>query len=87
MSDGRALANPSSDELARLAEYFDRTDAADLPWEEATDLAVDRANFQSVPLRLPRNEVAALRRRAARVGITYTTLIRLIVRRYLRAAP
>jgi hypothetical protein len=70
-------------ELQQMADYFDRTDAGDLPWEEASDMIVGRPELEQVSLRLPKDDLAALKRRATAAGIGYTTLIRMIVRRYL----
>jgi predicted DNA binding CopG/RHH family protein len=70
--------------IEELADYFDRTDAGDLPWEEAADAAIVRPELEQISLRLPRQDVAELKRRAARSGVGYTTLIRMIVRQHLR---
>lgn len=71
-------------DLDALAEHFDRTDAGELPWEEATDVAITRPELEQISLRLPREDLAALKRRAASAGIGYTTLIRMILRQHLR---
>lgn len=70
--------------LRRLAEHFDATDAGELEWEEATEVSVERPELEQVSIRLPREDLAELRRRAARAGVGYTTLIRMLLRRYLR---
>jgi hypothetical protein len=79
----RGGANLATDDLEALAEYFDRTDAGDLPWDEATDLAIKRPELVQVSLRLPKQDLAALKARAARAGVGYTTLLRMILRQYL----
>lgn len=84
MAESRKVAEESEARLQELAEYFDRTDAGDLPWEEATDVVIERRELEQVSLRLPKDDLAALRRRATHAGIGYTTLIRMIVRQYLR---
>lgn len=84
MTDARKVAEESETRLQDLAEYFDRTDAGDLPWDEASDAVIERPELDQVSLRLPKDDLAALRRRAARAGVGYTTLIRMIVRQYLR---
>jgi predicted DNA binding CopG/RHH family protein len=83
MAESRKVAEGSEADLQELAEYFDRTDAGDLPWEEATDVVIERRELEQISLRLPKDDLAALKRRAARAGVGYTTLIRLIVRQYL----
>jgi predicted DNA binding CopG/RHH family protein len=70
--------------IQQLADYFDKTDAGELPWEEAADAAIERRELEQISLRLPKDDLAALTRHAARVGVGYTTLIRMIVRQYLR---
>ncbi|MBI4317697.1 MAG: hypothetical protein HY675_04335 [Chloroflexi bacterium] len=70
--------------LDELAGYFDRTDAGDTVWEEATDLAIQRQELEQISIRLPKQDLAELKRRAARVGVGYTTLMRMILRQYLR---
>lgn len=70
--------------VKELAEYFDRTDAGELPWEEAPEATIARPELEQVSLRLPREDLEELKRRAARSGVGYTTLIRMIVRQHLR---
>jgi predicted DNA binding CopG/RHH family protein len=84
MTDAREVAEVSEARIRELADYFDSTDTADLPWEEATDVVIERRELEQISLRLPKDDLAALKRRAARAGLGYTTLIRLIVRQYLR---
>jgi predicted DNA binding CopG/RHH family protein len=78
------VAEPRDIDLAALAEHFDDTDAGQLAWEDATDMAVARPELEQISLRLPREDVAELKRRAASLGVGYTTLIRMILRQHLR---
>ncbi len=71
-------------DIDALAEHFDSTDAGELPWEEATDVSIARPDLEQISLRLPREDLAELKRRAASVGVGYTTLIRMILRQHLR---
>ena len=87
MAEGRKVAEGSQADLQELAEYFDRTDAGDLPWEEATDVVIERRVLEQISLRLPKNDLAALKQRSAQAGVGYTTLIRMIVRQYLSLRP
>jgi predicted DNA binding CopG/RHH family protein len=68
-----------------MAAYFDETDAGDLPWEEATEVEVRRPDLGQISLRLPKEDIAALKRRAVAAGVGYTTLIRMILRQHLRS--
>lgn len=70
--------------VEELAEYFDRTDAGELPWDEAAEATIARPELEPISLRLPREDLEELKRRAARSGVGYTTLIRMIVRQHLR---
>ena len=81
----RDQARLQSDDLEALAEHFDKTDAGTLPWDEAEDVLIERPELEQISLRLPKEDLAALRRRAARAGVGYTTLIRMIVRQYLHS--
>ncbi len=82
MRDTRAGARATTD-LQALAEYFDRTDAGDMPWDESTEVDIERPELEQISIRLPKEDLTALRRRAATAGVGYTTLIRMIVRQYL----
>lgn len=80
----RRSGNASEAELEETAEYFDRTDAAELPWDEATEVTIERPDLEQVSIRLPKRDLEALKRQAARVGVGYTTLIRMILHQHLR---
>lgn len=75
---------PDQRRIEELAAYFDETDTGDLPLEEATDVVIARPELEQISLRLPREDVAELKRRAAEAGVGYTTLLRMIVREHLR---
>ena len=84
MSGTPRLDEVRDTKMEDLAEYFDRTDAGDLPWEEATDLAIARPELEQISVRLPRQDLAELKRHASRAGVGYTTLIRMILRQHLQ---
>lgn len=83
MTEGQEIASEPEDHVQELAEYFDRTDAKDFPWAEASDVVIERPELEQISLRLPKDDLAALKRRSARAGVGYTTLIRMIVCQYL----
>lgn len=85
MSGSRELTGTREVDVAALAAHFDHTDAATLPWEPADDAAIERPVLEQVSLRLPEEDLLELRRRAERAGIGYTTLIRMVLRQYLRS--
>lgn len=70
--------------IEELAEYFDRTDTGDPKnWEEADDAVIERPEMEQVSIRLPKEDLEHIRRRAAKSGVGYTTLIRMILRAHL----
>ncbi|HVC34118.1 MAG TPA: CopG family antitoxin [Chloroflexota bacterium] len=84
MRGTRRAGNASEAAVEETAEYFDRTDAGELPWEEATEVTIERPDLEQVSIRLPKQDLEALRRRAARVGVGYTTLIRMILHQHVQ---
>lgn len=43
--------------MDELADYLDRTDAADLPWEPADDVQVERPEPEQILVRLPKTDL------------------------------
>ncbi len=76
----------SRERLDALAEHFDATDASDLPWEEEADVEIRRPELEQVSIRLAKEDLAELKAQAARMGVGYTTLVRMVLRRHLRQA-
>ncbi len=72
-------------DIAEIADFFDRTDTSELSLQEASeaDVVVERPELEQISIRLPKEDLAAIRRRAARSGVGYTTLIRMILREHL----
>ena len=71
-----------------IASWFAEVDLSELDLDEVTNTAVvadprPARGLQTVSLRLPGWEVAELRKRADRLGLGYTTYIRLLVNRHL----
>lgn len=73
--------------IEEIAEFFDKTDTSDFDWgEDATEEAASvRREMESVSVRLPKEDVAALKRRAAKSGVGYTTLLRMIVHEHVHS--
>ncbi len=85
---GSAARTEMEEVLARgdvqeIAEFFDRADTSELGLEPADDVAIERPELEQISIRLPKKDLDALRRRAAKSGVGYTTLIRMIVRAHL----
>ena len=70
-------------DVQEMAEFFDRADTGELDLKPADDLVVG-PELEQISIRLPKEDLEALRRRAARSGVGYTTLIRMIVRAHLQ---
>ncbi len=69
-------------DINEIADFYDRTDTGDLPWEPVDDVILG-PELEQISIRLPKEDLDALRRRAAKSGVGYTTLIRMIVRAHL----
>lgn len=80
----RRRAIPDQARINELAEYFDRADVSDPSvWVEADDVVIERPELEQISMRLPKEDLDELRRRAAHSGVGYTTLIRMILREHL----
>lgn len=73
---------PARGDVQEIAEFFDRSDTEELDLEPADDVVVG-PELEQISIRLPKEGLHALRRRAAKSGVGYTTLIRMIVRPHL----
>ena len=78
-------AESASTDLDKLADYFDRTDAGELPWDEGSEVMIERPELEQISLRLPKEDLLNLKRRASRLGVGHTTLIRMLLHQYLRS--
>lgn len=70
-------------DVQEMAEFFDRTDTSELDLGPADDVVIEKPELEQISIRLPKEDLEALRRRAAKSGVGYTTLIRMIVRAHL----
>ncbi|MBA2277287.1 MAG: ribbon-helix-helix protein, CopG family [Chloroflexia bacterium] len=74
----------TQERIEELAAYYDQTDTVDLEGEEVDPGVVDiPTEMEQVSIRLPREDLDLLKRRAERAGVGYTTMIRMIVRAHL----
>ena len=85
MSEATDRREISQERIEELADYFDNTDLGEVPSEEVTDVEIERWELEQGSLRLSVQEVKELRRRAAKLGVGYTALIRMILRDHLRS--
>ena len=79
---------PEQEQIEELAEHFDRTDVGDpAEFEEVEDVVIERRpELEQISVRIPSEDLAALRQQADRAGIGYTTLIRMIIRDHLNSS-
>ncbi len=79
---------PDQARIEELAEHFDRTGVGDPEaFEEVEDVVIERRpELAQISVRIPPEDLAALRQQADHAGIGYTTLIRMIIRDHLNSA-
>ena len=76
---------PGQARIEELAEYFDRTAVGDpAQFEEVKNVIIERRpELEQISVRVPPEDLTALRQQAKHAGIGYTTLIRMIIRDHL----
>jgi hypothetical protein len=80
-TDGRI----TDERIESLADYYDNTDLGETPWD-GEDVEIKRPELEQISLRLPKEDLEFIKRRAAKLGIGYTTLLRMIVREHVRSS-
>lgn len=70
---------PAGHDIEKLADFFDRTDTQELEWEDA-DVEFKRPELVHISVRLPKEDVLALKRAARNRGVGYTTYLRIVLR-------
>jgi predicted DNA binding CopG/RHH family protein len=79
-TDGRI----TDERIESLADYYDNTDLGETPWAE--EVEIERPELEQISIRLPKEDLEFLKRRAAKLGVGYTTLLRMIVREHVRSS-
>lgn len=75
---------PHTEDVEKLAEFFNQVDTAEL--EDLEKMAdVPERDLISVSLRLPRRDVEVLKRVAAQEGLAPSTFMRWVLRRFVRS--
>lgn len=84
----RRRAIPEQARVEELAEHFDRIDVGDPEeFEEVEGVVIERRpELAPLSVRIPPEDLAALRQQAERADIGYTTLIRRIIRDHLNSS-
>ena len=75
---------PHTEDVEKLAEFFDRVDTTELAALEGLPEVPER-DLVNVSLRLPRRDVEVLKRVAAREGLPPSTFMRWVLRRFVRS--
>ncbi|MBI4305959.1 MAG: hypothetical protein HY678_06525 [Chloroflexi bacterium] len=74
---------PHTEEIEKLAAFFDRTDTTELEGLQQL-VGVPERELVNVSLRLPRGDVEVLKRVAAEEGLPPSTFMRWVLRRFVR---
>ncbi|MBE3580098.1 MAG: hypothetical protein IMW96_00420 [Thermoanaerobacteraceae bacterium] len=74
---------PGLDDINKLADFFDRTDTQELKWEDV-DVEFKKPELVHVSVRLPKEDVDAIKRAARKKGLGYTTYIRMVLREAIK---
>jgi predicted DNA binding CopG/RHH family protein len=84
MDKAKTHAEITDERIKSLADYYDNTDLGETPWDEGGE--IQRPELEQISLRLPKEDLEFLKRRAAKLGVGYTTLLRMIVREHVRSS-
>jgi len=71
---------PDLTDIDSLAEFFDRTDTQELEWEDV-DVEFKKPELVNVSIRLPKEDLAAIKQAASKLGVGHTTYIRMVLRK------
>lgn len=83
MTEGKGSEKNTLPDFAsvhEIAEFFDRTDTEELEWEDA-DVRFERPEMVHISVRIPKDDLVAIKRAARELGLGYTAFIRMILRR------
>jgi len=85
MDRAKAHTETTNERIQELADYYDNNDLGEAPWDEE-EVEIERPELEQISLRLPKEDLEFLKRRAAKLGVGYTTLLRMIVREHVRSS-
>lgn len=68
------------DNMEELANFFNQTDTQELEWED-TDVEFKRPELVHVSVRITKEDLAAIKKAARKLGVGHTTYIRMILRK------
>jgi predicted DNA binding CopG/RHH family protein len=75
-------------DIEEIAEFYDETDTGEFDWDEdepENRAVAFRPELEQISVRLPKEDVEALKRRAKRSGVGYTTILRMIVHEHVNS--
>ena len=75
---------PQTDDIEKLAEFFDQVDTTELAGLEEVPRTPER-ELVNVSLRLPRHDVEVLKRVSAQEGLAPGTFMRWVLHRFVRS--
>ncbi|WP_165847843.1 CopG family antitoxin [Ammonifex thiophilus] len=80
MPERKSAKLPDTNDVVDLADFFDRTDTEELEWKD-DPLEFRKPQMVQVSIRIPKEDLEAIKRAARKAGIGYTTFIRMLLRR------
>jgi predicted DNA binding CopG/RHH family protein len=73
---------PQFNTIEEMADFYDKNDSTKLDWED-TDLKIERPKMVQISIRIPEEDLNAIRKKARKIGLGHTALIRMMLRRSL----
>lgn len=70
----------SRDFIEKTAQFFDNIDTQDLEWEDAA-IKFERPEMVHVSVRIPKEDLIAIKKKAKQLGVGYSTYIRMLLRK------
>lgn len=85
MSETAKKRGITQERIEELAEFYDNTDTSELEGEDVTNQGVIMGpeDMEQVSIRLPKEDLEQIKRRAKSAGVGYTTMIRMIIHAHL----
>lgn len=66
--------------IEETADFFDSIDTQELEWEDA-DVQFKRPEMAHISVRIPKEDLAVIKKKARKLGVGYTTYIRMVLRK------
>lgn len=66
--------------VKETAEFFDNIDTQELEWEDA-NVGFEHPEMVHVSVRIPKEDLAAIKKAARKLGVGYTTYIRMVLKK------